>query len=86
MPDIKESKEAVVAVAALMKAAKDLAKDGVQFSDAIALWDKYDTDPVFAGKLDAGLTGLQYIAAELSDISLFEGLELMRVIRAEFSK
>lgn len=86
MAGIQETKEAVAAVAALMKVGKDLAKDGIQWTDALAVFDKYESDPAFAAKLDAGLKGIDMIAAELADISLFEGLELVRVINSEFRK
>lgn len=86
MASVVETKEAIVAVAVLYKAVRDLAKDGIQWTDAIQLWDKYEKDPAFAAKIDAGLKGLDMLGAELADISLFEGLELVRVIRSEFSK
>lgn len=86
MPGIIETKEAAVAVATLVKAGRELAKDGIQWTDALALVDRYEKDPAFAAKLDAGLKGMELIAAEMADISLWEGLELLRVIRAEFSK
>jgi hypothetical protein len=86
MAGIQETKEAVAAVAALFKAGKELAADGIQWTDAMALFDKYETDPAFAAKLDAGLKGFELIQAELADISFFEGLELVRAIGAEFRK
>lgn len=85
MAGIQETKEAVAAVAALVKAGKDLAADGIQWTDALQLFDRYEKDPAFAAKMDAGLKGIELIASELSDISLWEGLELVRAVRAEFS-
>lgn len=86
MAGIQETKEAVAACAALIKVMRDLAKDGVQWTDAVALYDKYESDPAFKAKMDSGLKGAELISSELGDISLFEGLELLQTIRAEFRK
>lgn len=86
MAGIQETKEAVAAIAALFKAGKDLAKDGVQWTDAMQLFDKYENDPVFAAKMDAGLKGFELIQAEIADISFFEGIDLLRTLSAEFRK
>lgn len=85
MASVTETKEAIVAVAAMYKAFRELAADGIQWTDAVKLWDKYEKDPAFAAKLDKGLQGLDLIGAELADISMWEGLELIRVIRGEFN-
>jgi hypothetical protein len=86
MAGIQETKEAVAAIATLFKAGQEMAADGIQWTDAVALFDKYEKDPVFAAKMDAALKGIELITVELADISLWEGLELVRAVRAEFSK
>lgn len=84
MAGIQETKEAIIAVAALLKTVKELSKDGFQFNDAVALVDKYTNDPAFAKKINDAAVGIELVANELSDISFFEGLELFKLVSAEF--
>lgn len=84
MAGITETKEAIAAVAALVKEIKALSADGFQWSDAIALADKFTNDPVFSKKMTDGAEGIELIAGELADISFFEGLDLLKTLSAEF--
>lgn len=84
MAGINETKEAIAAVAALVKEVKALGADGFQWGDAMALADKFTNDPAFAKKLTDGALGIELVATELADISFFEGLELLKVLSAEF--
>lgn len=86
MAGITNIKEAIIAAAAGYKAFKEVAADGLQFSDAVTLIDKYQTDAAFAKKIDDGILGWEMLQAELADISLFEGLDLVKTITGEFRK
>lgn len=78
--DVKESKEAVVALIGLGKVVAELAKDGLDISDAMALGSKLIADSAFRAKLLAGVQGLEKIPAELKDIAASEAIELIEAI------
>lgn len=78
--DVKESKEALVALAAIGKVVIDLAKDGVDFGDAVALGSKLVTDEKFRAKVTAGVQGIDKIPAELKDIAASEALDLVEAL------
>lgn len=78
--EIKESKEAVIALVALGKVVAKLAADGLDMSDAVALGSKLISDADFRGKLTAGLQGLDKVVPELKDIAASEALELIEAI------
>ena len=78
--DVKESKEAIVALAAIGKVVIDLAKDGVDFGDAVALGSKLVTDEKFRAKVTAGVQGIDKIPAELKDIAASEALDLIEAL------
>lgn len=78
--DVKESKEALVALAAIGKVVIDLAKDGVDFGDAVALGSKLVTDEKFRAKVTAGVQGIDKIPAELKDIAASEALDLIEAL------
>jgi len=80
---VKETKEGAVALIALGVYVVELSKDGLDISDAMALAARYQTDPVFAGKLRAGIEGYDKIALELKDLSVAEGVELVSAIGIE---
>lgn len=81
MAGIKESEEAIKAAGTLFKELKALAADGIQWSDAGALIDKYNNDAAFNKVLSDGLTGIELIVGELSDISFIEGFQLINDLR-----
>jgi len=76
---IKDTKEAIFALAALGKFVADRLKDGADFDDLLALITKLN-DAEFRTKLDAGIEGLKNIPDEVSDLSFIEILELAKVI------
>lgn len=78
--DVKESKEALVALAAIGKVVIDFAKDGVDFGDAVALGSKLVTDEKFRAKVTAGVQGIDKIPAELKDIAASEALDLVEAL------
>lgn len=84
MAGIQETKEAIAAIGALVRTVKELSSDGFQWSDAMALADKFTNDPAFAKKMTDGAMGIELVANELSDISFFEGLDLLKTLSAEF--
>jgi len=81
--EVKESKEALVALVALGKAVAVLAKDGLDLGDAVALGSKLIGDEKFRAKLAAGAQGLDQIVPELKDIAASEALELIEAIISE---
>ena len=81
--EVKESKEALIALVALGKAVAVLAKDGLDLGDAVALGSKLIGDEKFRAKLAAGVQGLDQIVPELKDIAASEALELIEAIISE---
>jgi len=84
--EIKESKEALVALVVLGKAVADLAKDGLDLSDGWALGSKFIADEKFRGALIEGIKGIDKVGAELKDIAASEALELLGAIYEELKK
>lgn len=81
--DVKETKEALVALAKLGKFVAAQAKDGVDFKDAAALASKIVGDEGFRSALVAGFEGATLIPAEMKDISFEEGIELALALITE---
>lgn len=82
---IKELKEVVILGFALAGIVKELAKDGLQPSDALALAEKL-TAPEVVAKIQAAVEGVAALPAEAADFSLVEGLELSRYVIGEIKK
>ena len=78
--DIKETKEAIIALTLLGKFVADRAKDGLQLDDAVALAAKLASDPDFLAKVKLGIDGAEKIPAEIKDMSFAEVLELAGLI------
>ncbi len=81
--DVKESKEAFVAIAALGVAVAKLAKDGLDLSDAVALGSKLISDEQFRAKLVAGAVGLDKVVPELKDLAASEIIEIFEAMLHE---
>lgn len=81
--EVKESKEALIALAAIGKVVIDLAKDGVDFGDAVALGSKLISDSSFRSKVTVGIQGSDKIVDELKDIAASEALELIEALISE---
>jgi urease gamma subunit len=76
---VKETKEAILALVIIGKFVADKAKDGLDFSDAMALGQKL-MDEAFKAKVMAGVQGMELIPAEMKDLKLAEVFELAQVI------
>ena len=83
MTDIKESKEAIAAVAALVKEVMVLSKDGYDFGDAISFGTKFLGDEKFRQTLIEGVKGADQILAEMKDLEAKEVGELLAAVVAE---
>jgi hypothetical protein len=57
MTDVKETKEVLVAAIKLIKTGSELAKDGIDLSDAVALGSKFISDEEFRTALVEGVKG-----------------------------
>ena len=84
--EIKESKEALVALVVLGKAVADLAKDGLDLSDGLALGSKFIADEKFRADIVEGIKGIDNVGPELKDIAASEALELLGAIYEELKK
>ena len=79
MHGVKETKEAILALVIIGKFVADKAKDGLDFSDAMALGQKL-MDEQFKAKVMAGVHGMELIPAEIQDMKMAELFELAQVI------
>jgi urease gamma subunit len=79
MHGVKETKEAILALVIIGKFVADKAKDGLDFSDAMALGQKL-MDEQFKSKVMAGVHGMELIPAEIKDMKMAELFELAQVI------
>ena len=80
MTGIQETKEAIKGIAELLVVVKDLAKDGIDLSDALALGSKIVSDEAFRSALVNAVQGAQNIPAEIKDLDAAEVGELLGVI------
>ena len=80
MTGIQETKEAIKGIAELLVVVKDLAKDGIDLSDAVALGSKIVSDEAFRSALVNAVQGAQNIPAEIKDLDAAEVGELLGVI------
>lgn len=76
---VKETKEAIMALVILGKFVAERAKDGLDFSDAMALGQKL-LDEEFKAKVMLGVEGMEKIPDEMKDLKLAEVFELAQVI------
>lgn len=83
MEGIKETQEAVVALAKLGKFVAAQAKDGLDLKDGAALAAKIVGDEAFRSALIAGFEGAAKIPAEVKDLSFEEGIALALALVAE---
>lgn len=79
MSGIKETKEFVVGVNEVGVEICKVAKDGLQVSDAASLYIAIQSSPELQAKLVAAFQGAQAIPAEVKDLDLVEGVELVTV-------
>ena len=84
--DVKETKEIIEALGELIKELRVLAKDGVDWSDGIALVTKLVKEDEFRQKLVVGIQGADKIIAELKDLDGAEAVQLIQAIVDEYKK
>lgn len=77
---MKDTKEALIALALIGKLVLDRTKDGVQLDDAIALGQALLVDSAFKTAVQAGVADYEKIAEEFKDFNLIKGLDLMQVV------
>jgi len=80
MTDVAQTKQALVALVLLGKTIAELAKDGLDLSDAVALGSKLVSDEKFREALVEGVKGIDQVPAELKDIAASEALELLGAV------
>jgi hypothetical protein len=81
--DVKNTKEAIVALVKLGKEIAKLSKDGLDVKDIAALGMKLATDDAFRGVFITAFEGCSSIPAEVKEIEFNEGVELAMAIIAE---
>ena len=79
MADIKETREALVGVLELSLYLTTRFKDGIDFGDAVDIWNKLSADDDFTAKLKAAYDGYDGIKAETKDLDASEITELIIV-------
>lgn len=79
MIGIKETKELLVGANELGLFVVLRAKDGVDFSDGVAFYEKLMSDPDFKAKIVAAYEGYNAIPDEVKDLSVGEVAELAGV-------
>lgn len=79
MVGIKETKEAVVGVNEVALYFAKALSDGAQFKDFTEFYEKLTKDEDFKAKMAAAWENRQQIPAELKDVDLKEGIELVNV-------
>lgn len=77
--DVKETKEALVGLNEVSLLMVRRFSDGMQFEDFKAFWDAFKHDPEFEAKMKAAFDGWAKIPAEVKDMDLKEGIELVGV-------
>ena len=83
---IEETKEALVALIELGLEIVSLSKDGLDFTDAVALGSKIVSDEKFRDKLVRGVKGADKVLGELKDIEPAEAVELLGAVYAALQK
>jgi len=80
MEQMKNTKEAIIALLILGKFVADRVKDGVQLEDALALGQALMVEGEFKTLVQAGYADMDKIGEEFSDFNLTKGLELVQII------
>jgi hypothetical protein len=83
MAQVKELKEALIAVVKVAIEVKKVAKDGLQLQDAMALYAAYQANPALKKAVDDGLAGLSGLGDEAKDLDLKEIVELLMALAPE---
>lgn len=80
---IKETKEVVLGVMALVKVVAKELKDGFQVMDLVAAFSAIQADPVKKAALEAALKDIGDVPEEIKDASLAEWIEVAVVLISE---
>jgi hypothetical protein len=83
---IKEAKDALIGINELALFILIRLKDGVQVSDAIAIWDKISKDPDFMAKMHAAYSGACLVPDELVHATAMEDFELASIQASYLTK
>jgi len=83
---IKETKELMTGMMELSLVLLEVFKDGVQYTDAIDLWNKIGKDEALKAKFEAAFVGYKKIPSELSDLDVYESVELTTCLIAFIPK
>lgn len=75
---IKETKEVLDGLTDIGAFIIEKAKDGIQPQDGVDLVTKIILDPEFKIKMDAMVSGIQHVPAEIKDLDISEGVELIK--------
>ncbi len=78
MYPIKETKELLIGLNELSLLLIDRLKDGIGMDDMTAIWAKLRDDEEFKAKIEAAYKDANKIPAEVKDIDLAEGLDLVQ--------
>lgn len=76
MAGVKETTEALVALNEVTIFLITRFKDGIDFSDFKAIWDKITTDEEFKTILSNAYDNIGKVPEEIADIDFVEGVEL----------
>ena len=82
---MKETKEALVGILALAKVIAELAKDGVQVQDAIALFAKLQ-EPALKAKVDAAIADVQKVQDEVKVAKASDYFDIVMVALPELKE
>ena len=77
---IKETNECLVATLELAVFIVERLKDGVDFGDAVALFEKVTGDAGFRAKLAAAYTGVQHVKGEVANLDVVEAVALTKTV------
>jgi hypothetical protein len=77
---VKETTEAVVGLLNLTIVIAGLLKDGPQWSDAVALVEKFTNDAEFKNSLVQAIDGISKVPDELKNLTVAEALEIVKVL------
>lgn len=80
---IKESKELLKGVSALVQVIAPDLIDGLSLDDLMKIFAKYQADAAKKAAIEAALKDIQAVPAEIKDLSLVEGVDLVVVLAQE---
>jgi hypothetical protein len=75
---IKETKEVLDGLNSVAEEIISVAKDGLQVKDAVQVVEDLIMKPEFKAKLVAAVDGINQIPAEIKDLDLAEGVQLVQ--------